>query len=100
MATKKASSKVKQSESNAGSPPIAPMGMVLGVRDIEQAIKFYETLGFQLDTALPRADGQLTVAFLTFGSSMLLLGRLDELHYEHEVRAKPIRSGPMALESR
>ena len=79
------------------SLPNAPMGTVLGVKDIEQAIKFYKTLGFQLDTALPGADGQLTVAFLNFGSSMMLLGRLDELHYEHKVRARKIRKGPHGL---
>jgi len=28
---------------------------------------------------------------------MLLLGRLDELHYEHPVRAKKIRKGPHGL---
>jgi catechol 2,3-dioxygenase-like lactoylglutathione lyase family enzyme len=70
--------------------PNATLGAVLGVKDMEQSIKFYQTLGFQLDTALPRSDGQLTVAFLTFGTSMLILGRLDELHYEHKVRARMI----------
>ncbi|RPI24624.1 MAG: VOC family protein [Chloroflexota bacterium] len=76
---------------------MAPMGTVLGVKDIGEAIRFYETMGFRLDTALPRADGQLTVAFLTYGSSMLILGRLDELHYEHKVRARKIRNGPHGL---
>ena len=68
------------------STPNATMGTVLGAKDIDQAIKFYQTLDFRLDTALPGSDGQLTVAFLTFGASMLLLGGLDELHYEHKVR--------------
>jgi uncharacterized glyoxalase superfamily protein PhnB len=77
--------------------PYATMGAVLGVKDMDQAIQFYQTLGFQLDTALPGSDGQLTVAFLTSGSSMLLLGRLDELHYEHPARAKQIRKGPHGL---
>lgn len=76
---------------------LAPMGTVLGVKDIERSIKFYKTLGFELGTALPRADGQLTVAFLTYGSSMMLLGRLDELHYEHKARARKIRMGPHGL---
>src|SRR5262249_12778624 len=47
--------------------------------------------------ALPRADGQLTLAVLNFGASTLLLGRLDELHYEHEVRGRKIRKGPHGL---
>jgi len=59
----------EQSTGEAGGPPLASLGMVLGVKDIAQAIKFYEMLGFHLDTALPRSDGRLTVAFLTFGSS-------------------------------
>jgi uncharacterized glyoxalase superfamily protein PhnB len=92
----------KMGTTNSSTPmeqslPNAPMGTVLGVKDIEQAIKFYKTLGFQLDTALPGADGQLTVAFLNFGSSMMLLGQLDELHYEHKVRARKIRKGPHGL---
>jgi len=39
----------------------------------------------------------LTLAVLNFGASTLLLGRLDELHYEHEVRARKIRNGPHGL---
>ena len=80
-----------------GTTDISPLGAVIGVRDMGQAIKFYEKLGFHLDTALPREDGQLTVAILSCGSSTLLLGRLDELHYEHKVRARKIRRGPHGL---
>ena len=76
----------------------APLGAVLGVKDIEPASRFYQkTLGFQQQFALPGADGQLTLAVLNFGSSTLLLGRLDELHYEHKVRAQKIRKGPHGL---
>lgn len=46
---------------------------------------------------LPNADGQLTLAVLNFGSSTLLLGRLDDLHYEHRIRARKIRKGPHGL---
>jgi uncharacterized glyoxalase superfamily protein PhnB len=73
------------------------MGAVLGVKDIEQASRFYRTLGFQQQFALPRADGQLTLAVLNYRSSSLLLGRLDELHYQHKARAKKIRTGPHGL---
>jgi hypothetical protein len=52
METTNSSTTVEQSTLNA------TMGAVLGVKDIEQAIKFYQTLGFQLDTALPGSDGQ------------------------------------------
>ena len=82
---------------DAGPPPLAPMGAVLGVTDIERASRFYRALGFQQRFALPRADGQLTLAVLSYGSSTLLLGRLDELHYEHKARAKRIRRGPHGL---
>ena len=82
---------------DAGPPPLGLMGAVLGVKDIERASRFYQTLGFQQQFALPRADGQLTLAVLSYGSSTLLLGRLDELHYEHEARAKKIRKGPHGL---
>ena len=73
------------------------MGAVLGVKDIDQASRFYQTLGFQQQFALPGADGKLTLAVLNFGASHLLLGRLDALHYEHEVRARKIRNGPLGL---
>ena len=82
---------------DAGPPPLASMGAVLGVKDIERASRFYQALGFQQQFALPRADGQLTLAVLSYGSSTLLLGRLDELHYEHKARAKRIRRGPHGL---
>jgi len=97
MGKKNSSMQIEQSTANESAPSLALLGTVLGVRDMEQAIKFYETLGFRLDTALPGSDGQLTVAFLTFGSSMMLLGRLDELHYEDKVRARKIRKGPRGL---
>jgi hypothetical protein len=87
----------EQPPSIAGSPPPAPMGAVLGVKDIEHASRFYQSLGFQQHFTLPGADGQLTLAVLNFGASTLLLGRLDELHYEHEVRARMIRKGPHGL---
>jgi uncharacterized glyoxalase superfamily protein PhnB len=73
------------------------MGAVLGVTDIERTSRFYQSLGFEQQFALPRADGQLTLAVLSYGSSTLLLGRLDELHYEHKARAKRIRRGPHGL---
>jgi uncharacterized glyoxalase superfamily protein PhnB len=97
METTNASSTVEPSLSNAGLPQLAPMGAVIGVEDIEQASRFYQTLGFQQQMALSRADGQLTVAILNFGSSTLILGRLDELHYENKIRAKQIRKGPHGL---
>jgi uncharacterized glyoxalase superfamily protein PhnB len=96
-ATKK-SSRIEQSAADARLPSLAPLGAVLGVKDIDDASRFYQgTLGFQQQFALPGADGQLTLAVLIFGSSSLLLGRLDELHYEHEVRARKIRRGPHGL---
>ena len=94
---KSSSTDVGPPTSNADSPPLAPMGAVLGVKDIEQASRFYQTLGLQQQFALPRGDGQLTLAVLSYGSSSLLLGRLDELHYEHEARATKIRKGPHGL---
>jgi uncharacterized glyoxalase superfamily protein PhnB len=89
---------VKPKAVKAEMPSLAPLGSVLGVKDIARASRFYEkTLGFQQQFALPRADGELTVAVLRFGASALLLGRLDELHYEHEERARTIRTGPRGL---
>jgi uncharacterized glyoxalase superfamily protein PhnB len=82
---------------NVDLSQLAPMGAVLGVEDIEQASSFYQALGFQQQLALPNAAGQLTVAILAFGTSTLILGRLDELHYENEPRAKQIRQGPCGL---
>lgn len=56
------SSATEQPTSNAGSPLPAPMGAHLAVKDLELASRFYQTLGFQQQFALPRADGQLTAA--------------------------------------
>jgi uncharacterized glyoxalase superfamily protein PhnB len=89
---------VEQSAVNTEQPSQAPLGAVLGVRDIKQASRFYQkTLGFHQQFALPGANGQLTLAVLSFASSTLLLGRLDELHYEHKDRARKIRKGPHGL---
>ena len=97
MGTTNPSIAVEQTTSDSGSPPPAPLGAVLGVKNIEQASRFYQSLGFQEQFALPRADGRLTLAVLGYEASTLLLGRLDELHYEHEVRAGAICRGPHGL---
>ncbi|HET9588188.1 MAG TPA: VOC family protein [Anaerolineales bacterium] len=97
MAKKTLSTKTEKRRENALETAPAPMGTVLGVSNMEKAIKFYESLGFKLDTALPGSDGELTLAILTFGPSMMLLGRLDELHYEDTDRARKIRKGPHGL---
>ena len=71
---------------------------MLSVRNIDEASRFYQKiLGFELQFTLPRADGELSLAVLRSGASTLLLGRLDELHYEHEPRARLIRKGPHGL---
>ena len=73
-------------------------GAVLSVRDIGKSSRFYQrVLGYEQRFTLPRAGGGLTLAVLGFGASNLLLGRLDELHYEHAVRARKIRRGPHGL---
>jgi uncharacterized glyoxalase superfamily protein PhnB len=87
----------KKGAAPSNPPAFAPLGAVLGVRDIAGASRFYQSLGFRQQFALPRADGQLTLAVLSHGSSSLLLGRLDELHYEHTLRARRIRRGPHGL---
>jgi uncharacterized glyoxalase superfamily protein PhnB len=79
-------------------PSTASIGAVLAVRNIAKACEFYqEVLGFQLQITLPRTDNELRLAVLKAGTSTLLLGRLDELHYEHETRARLIRKGPHGL---
>jgi uncharacterized glyoxalase superfamily protein PhnB len=77
--------------------PMAPLGVVLQVRDINAASRFYQTLGFTESARFPRADGELMLAILTYGPSTLLVGRRDELHYENEARARRIRRGPHGL---
>lgn len=76
---------------------LAPLGVVLQVADIAEARRFYEAIGFISTGAYPRADGRLTVAFLTSGACMLILGRKDELHYENPERARAVRRGPHGL---
>ena len=76
---------------------MSSVSAVLAVADIARASRFYQTLGFVEQAAYPRADGELTVAFLRHGSSLLILGRKDELHYSNAARAKLIRKGPYGL---
>lgn len=59
-----------ESIARAGRPtPEPPLGMILHVKDIEAASRFYQTLGFVEAAAFPRADGELTLAILTYGAS-------------------------------
>ncbi len=87
-----------QSTDPTAPPAFTALGAVLSVRDIAKASRFYQrVLGFEQRFTLSRADGELTLAVLGFGASSLLLGRLDELHYEHAARARKIRRGPHGL---
>ena len=91
-----------QPETSATAAPAkyrqdSPVGLVLHVADITAASRFYQSIGFQQTAAYPGADGQLTVAFLAQGSSTLLLGRRDQLHYENAERAHQVRRGPPGL---
>lgn len=98
MKRKKRSAKVVPGAGAVTAPAMAPFGAVVSVRNINEAAQFYqEVLGFELKFTLPRAEGDLTLAVLRAGVSTLLLGRLDELHYEHETRARLIRKGPHGL---
>ncbi len=87
-------------ESSAPSPDprtLLPMGMVLHVSDIDAASRFYQSLGFVQTAAFPQSDGELAVAFLSYGPCTLLLGRRDQLHYENAARARRVRRGPHGL---
>ena len=98
MKRKKQSAKVPSGAGRVPAPATAPFGAVVSVRNINEASRFYQkVLGFELQFTLPRADGELDLAVLRSGASMLLLGRLDQLHYEHETRARLIRQGPHGL---
>jgi predicted lactoylglutathione lyase len=59
-----------------------PLGLVLHVKDIAAASRFYQSLGFKQTAAYPRSDGELTVALFNYGPCAILLGRKDELHYD------------------
>ena len=98
MKRQKASTRTRSRKGTAPAPALAGLGAVLSVRNINEASRFYQKiLGVELQFTLPRADGELTLAVLRAGASTLLLGRLDELHYEHETRARLIRKGPHGL---
>lgn len=84
-------------EAHAQARQDSPMGLVLHVSDIAAASRFYQSIGFEQTAAYPGADGELTVAFLVQGSSTLLLGRRDQLHYENPQRARQVRRGPHGL---
>ena len=98
MKRKKRSAKVLSGAGTVPTPATAPFGAVISVQNINEAARFYQNvLGFELQFTLPRAEGDLTLAVLRWGASTLLIGRLDELHYQHETRARLIRKGPHGL---
>jgi PhnB protein len=78
-------------------PAPAAMGLVLHVSDIPAASAFYRRLGFVETGSYPGADGRTVVAFLAYGTSVLLLGNRAELHYENAERAALYRDGPLGL---
>ena len=91
------STAAEQPTANAGSLPQAPMGAHLAVKDIEQASRFYQTLGFQQQFALPGADGKLTLAVLNFGD--LGIARvLEELREVVRVGPALVRLGLVRMD--
>ena len=73
------------------------LSVALAVDDVERASRFYQHLGFRETFTIPGPDGGLAVSILNTETSQLLLGPLDEPHYESEERAALIRTGPRGL---
>jgi uncharacterized glyoxalase superfamily protein PhnB len=76
---------------------VPTLSVALAVEDVERASRFYQQLGFRETFTIPGPGGGLAVAILSTGTSQLLLGPLDEPHYESEARAALIRTGPRGL---
>jgi uncharacterized glyoxalase superfamily protein PhnB len=67
---------------------------VLTVDSIEEAVEFYEALGFSEVFSFPDDSGKLVHAHLRKGESTMFLGRLDVSHYPGKPRAAMIASCP------
>lgn len=76
---------------------LAPLSTALAVDDVETASAFYQWLGFEQTMTLPRPEGGLAFAMLVLGTSALLLGPADDLHYRDETRTALFQRGPRGL---
>ena len=69
-------------------PSVIP---VLAVEDIQQAIAFYNHLGFKEVFSIPDQSAKLAHAHLRKDDSVLFLGRIDVSHYQSHRRAETIK---------
>lgn len=69
-------------------PPLIP---VLDVESVEEAVEFYEELGFSEVFTIPDANGSVVHAHLRKDASVLFLGRVDTSHYAGHQRAATLR---------
>ena len=78
-------------------PALASLSLALAVDDLEDAIIFYQELGFEQKMRLQDDDGKTTFAMLACGTNGLMLGPSNELHYSNQERTDLFRNNPRGL---
>jgi uncharacterized glyoxalase superfamily protein PhnB len=68
---------------------------VLAVERIEEAVEFYEALGFSEVFSIPDENGRIVHAHLRKDESALFLGRLEISHFAGHPRASKIENSPV-----
>jgi uncharacterized glyoxalase superfamily protein PhnB len=72
----------------------------LRVRNVREASKFYQSLGFSQVGEVPEDAGDgddIVLSFLAYGRSMLLISAIEGLPYPDTARERSIRTGPRGL---
>lgn len=87
----------QSTSSNNEEMPDAPLMIGIRVHRVEEAIHFYQGIGFKEHMCIPDEDGNLLMCILSYGSSVIEVGILEGLPNPDTERERNIKKGPRGL---
>lgn len=81
---------------NGAPPGVNTFSCVLNVSNVEEALAFYQRIGFEVVQTLPGPNGPVWAA-LRFGNSQIQVQDIDSAHGGDPQREKQQRKGPVGL---
>jgi len=87
----------KDTFANNKEMPDAPLMIGIRVHSVEEAIHFYQSIGFKEHMSIPDEDGKLLMCILSYGSSVIEIGILEGLPNPDTERERNVKEGPRGL---
>lgn len=87
----------QNTSTNSEEMPDAPLMIGIRVHSVEEAIHFYQGIGFKKHMSIPDEHGKLLMCILSYGSSVIEVGILEGLPNPDTERERNVKKGPRGL---